>query len=228
MPSSEDRFSVRSSRAVKELIDSPGFNVEVRPPDPSITLPADHLEVRTTLLKYVAPSVAEDLQEHYFPVDEIHASWDSTGQPRASGELCLTNILICLTRWQAPLGDSTLARSDQEVLASLKVVDQEPFSGTGRVTGIRITSRDTEPEIWYHDTPRSRLTRMELSYGAYAETALATKGAFGWQYLFTDVNLSSPEFHAASRNLGESLALFSEAFPQYDYVPLVNRLEARL
>ncbi len=69
---------------------------------------------------------------------------------------------------------------------------------------------------------------MELSYGAYAETALATKGAFGWQYLFTDVNLSSPEFHAASRNLGESLALFSEAFPQYDYVPLVNRLEARL
>ncbi|MFE7661943.1 hypothetical protein ACWIG3_32010 [Streptomyces celluloflavus] len=227
MPSSEE-FSVRSSRAIKELIDSPTFNVETRPPDPSTVLPTNHTEVRAALLKHFAPPVAEDLQEHYFPAEEIHASWDSVGQPRISGELCLTNILVALTRRHPPLEDITLPQSGQEILARLKVVDQEPFSGTGRVTGIRISGGKTEPEFWYHDTPRSCLTRLELGYGTYTEVALATKGAFGWQYLFTDVDLSRPEFHATSQNLRESLALFSETFPEYDYAPLVNRLEARL
>ncbi|MEW1661015.1 hypothetical protein [Streptomyces sp. NPDC093707] len=228
MYSSQEHFWTRSSRAIRELSESNSFRVEFQRPDPSIVVPTDQSEVLATLMRHVTFPVAESLREYHFPAEAIHASWESSGQRDARGEMRLASISTCLTQWHPPLGDMTLGESGQAILAELKIMDEEPFAGTGRATGLRITGRNMEPEVWYHDRPRSRLTRLELTYGAYAETALITKGAFCWQYLFANVELSHPEFHGSVENLRESFTLFSETFPQYDYVPLLDRLEARL
>ncbi|MEU5344209.1 hypothetical protein AB0H18_25790 [Streptomyces sp. NPDC020766] len=225
--STNEGFAARSADALRELGELDGIEIETRPSDPSIVLPSDSAEVRAALSEYIDPSIAAGLQEYYFPAEELHVSWNSTGDPRVDGELCLINIHTCLTRWQPPLEDVTLTSSEQSVLADLKVMDQEPFAGTGRATGLRVTSRSQEPEVWFYDLSRSRLDRLDLDYGTYMETALVMKGAFGWQYLFTDVELERPEFHEISTNLTEALALFSMSFPEYAYADLRNRLEAR-
>ncbi|MGW3408338.1 hypothetical protein [Streptomyces sp. NPDC000888] len=228
MMPTEESFAVRSARAVRELGEAGAIEIESRPPDTDLVLPTDPAEVHAALSEHVESPIATRLGAYYFPAEEVHVSWESTGAPVIKGELCLTNILTCLTRRHPPLEDVTLDPAERSILASLRVMDEEPFAGTGRATGLRITDRSQEPEVWFYDMTRSRLDRLDLDYGTYLETALVTKGAFGWQYLFTDADLSQPQHYEVSRNLGEFLALFPELFPHYSYTDLQSRLEARL
>ncbi|MFF2505721.1 hypothetical protein ACFVTY_20370 [Streptomyces sp. NPDC058067] len=224
----QESFAVRSARAVRELTEAAAIETEIRPPDPLVDLPTGVDEVRAALSERVAEPVAARLSEFYFPAEEVHVSWDSTGPVVVKGEMCLSNLLTSLTRWHPPLEDPTLRPSERRVLAELKVVDEEPFAGTGRATGLRITDRGHDPEVWFYDMTRSRLDRLALDYGAYMECVLATKGAFGWQYLFADVDLGLPEFHDVAGNLSRLLDLFRDVFPDYSYEDLQRRLEARL
>jgi hypothetical protein len=226
--STDGSFAVRSADAVRELDELDAIEIEIRPPDPSIVLPSDPAEVHAALSTHVDSLIATRLQEHYFPAEEVHVSWNSTGDPFINGELCLINVLTCLTRWHPPLEDVRLTPSEWSVLASLRVMDQEPFAGTGRLTGLRIADRSQDPEVWFYDMSRARLDRLDLDYGTYMETALSIKGAFGWQYLFTDANLGRPEFRAVAENLTKVLALFPGLFPHYSYADLQSRLEDRL
>ncbi|ANP53285.1 hypothetical protein J2Z21_008553 [Streptomyces griseochromogenes] len=224
----ESDFAGRSAHAVRELSALDSIETETRPLDESVLLPTGPAEARAVLLEHVEPLVADRLSEYYFPAEEVHLSWNSVEGPSTGGEFCITNIVTCLTRWQPPLEDAALTSERRAVLAGLKVTDQEPYAGTGRATGLRVSLRSPEPELWYHDATRSRLERLDLTYGTYLDTVLITKGAFGWQYLFADIELGRPEFREVAENLSESLSFFSSAFPRYDYAPLVSRLEARL
>ncbi|SOD88976.1 hypothetical protein [Streptomyces sp. Ag109_G2-15] len=224
----ESDFAGRSAHAVRELSALDSIETETRPLDESLRLPAGPAEARAVLLEHVEPLVADRLSEYYFPAEEVHLSWNSVDGPYVSGEFCITNVVTCLTRWHPPLEDAALGPEARRVLASLKVMDQEPYAGTGRATGLRVSSQSPEPEIWYHDLTRSRLERLDLTYEKYLDTVLVTKGAFGWQYLFASTELGQPEFREVAENLTESFSLFSSAFPQYDYAPLISRLEARL
>ena len=224
----ESDFAGRSARAVRVLGALDSIETESRPLDESLLLPAGPAEARAVIVEHVEPLVAERLSEYYFPAEEVHLSWNSVDGPFVGGEFCITNVVTCLSGWHPPLEDAALTHEGRRTLASLKVMDQEPYAGTGRATGLRVTSQSAEPEIWYHDPTRSRLERLDLTYGTYLDTVLVTKGAFGWQYLFADTELGQPEFREVAENLTESFSLFSSAFPQYDYAPLISRLEARL
>lgn len=68
---------------------------------------------------------------------------------------------------------------------------------------------------------------MEVTYREYLDALLVTKGTYGWQYLYTDVSLGRG-FGGVRRYLQGMIELFPEIFPNHDYSPLVERLEARL
>ncbi|MFE1310369.1 hypothetical protein [Streptomyces sp. NPDC058755] len=223
----ESDFAGRSAHAVRELSALDSIETETRPLDESLLLPTGPAEARAVLLEHVEPLAADRLSEYYFPVEEVHLSWNSVDGPFVGGEFCITNIVTCLTRWHPPMEDAALTPEERRVLAGLKIMDEEPYAGTGRATGLRASSQSPEPELWYHDATRSRLERLDLTYGTYLDTVLVTKGAFGWQYLFADIDLGQPEFGEVVENLTEAFALFSSAFPQRAYAPLKARLEAR-
>lgn len=227
MTGQQEPFSVRSGRALQELSESDAFSVEFGEPDPNVTLPAHPSGALELVGEKLGAQIAGKMLEHYFPEERVHAAWQAAGEPVVYGEFCLLNIVTCLTKWRPPLEDPVLSASQRGILASLRVMDQEPYGGSGRIAGLRIVSSRQEPEIWFYDMSRSRLTQLDMDYGTYLDMVLVAKGAGGWQYLFADVDMSVPQFHEDAENLQAAFALFSEEFPQYSYEDLRSRLEAR-
>ncbi|MEV0054423.1 hypothetical protein AB0H34_28455 [Saccharopolyspora shandongensis] len=57
---------------------------------------------------------------------------------------------------------------------------------------------------------------------------LITKGVYGWQHLFADVQLHADEYIHARKRLTTMLQVLPEIFPGHDYEPLRARLAQRL
>lgn len=221
-------FAARSERALAELVEVSLIDVDIRPSHSSVAVPRDQEEIRGVLSQYVNADAVARLQEYFFPTEEIHAAWNSVGEPSVNGEFCLSNIFLCLSGPRPVLSDEALSTADRDILASLRIIDQEPFAGSGRITGIRTVNRSEGLELWRYDMGRSRLSRLDLDYGAYMDTALKIKGAFGWQYLFADVDFKDADFEDDAKNLRDVLTWFPTIFPHHSYADLMQRLEARL
>lgn len=69
---------------------------------------------------------------------------------------------------------------------------------------------------------------MDLDYLGYLEALAVTKGAYGWQYLFTDLSLLNDDLHHVVESVKAMLRRFPDLFPQHDYTQLRERLEERL
>ncbi|MFJ9588748.1 hypothetical protein [Streptomyces acidicola] len=203
----------------------------VAPPDPELTpqrlellADADRVFERIT----AEWRVDDVLRPYYFAADEYHAAWAATGGG-VHGEFLLRNIHDCLVGWpHPPLADVNLPPGDRSVLATLRIFDEAPYAGEGAVAGIRVPPKGGEPQIWFYVTTRTMFHRLHLDYGTYLETLLLTKGAFGWQYLFADVDLTAPQHSHTVENLTAMLDAFPRYFPGHDYEPLRARLRERL
>jgi hypothetical protein len=209
-------FAVRCAAALQELSGSDGLLVEIGPADAGVELP----DAREVLAKNFSAAVVRELLPYDLGAERVHAAWQTPGGGEAAGEICLKNLALVLSRFRPPLWDQTLTPSERRVLASLVIVDEQPYAGMGTATGLRITSPGSSPELWFYDSSRSFLGRLDLEYGEYLEAALATKGAFGWQYLFTGVNLSAARFSWHRENLTAAFDRLSALFPAYSYPEL--------
>ncbi|MEV0644840.1 hypothetical protein AB0I28_06215 [Phytomonospora sp. NPDC050363] len=119
------------------------------------------------------------------------------------------------------------AEEEERVAADLRVIDSAPFTGSGSYTAIRLQPGVTDPEVWFDDHTLG-LWRMDLDFPAYAEFLLLTKGAFGWQHLFTRAPLGEWEFQSAARRIANMLDALPRLFPDHDYTPLLARSRERL
>ncbi|MGW2720105.1 hypothetical protein [Streptomyces sp. NPDC001492] len=167
-------------------------------------------------------------RDHFFAPNSIAARWHSEEEPHIVGEFALSHIHRLLVEEPPELEDPSLSDAEGDILFELRVIDQEPYSGSGRLTGIRLAEDGGSHELWLYDMSQERLERLDADYGTYLENVLITKGAYGWQYLFADVDFKEPGLGDIASNLTEVLRVFPELFPDHSYAELEQRLEARL
>lgn len=170
-------------------------------------------------------------------ITELGCSWrgaDRKNVPEIHGEFRVRNIYDALLRRAPDLAWEKAPDAEKQLVAAFRTIDDTPRSGVGLLTAIRVQPHVNPLEIWYYDKDLSRYpgyatdyTRLDLDYTEYMEMLPVTKGAFRWQYLFSDVSLRGLGRQVIS-NLEAMLELFPIAFPEYDYAPLRARLEARL
>ncbi|MEJ8650067.1 hypothetical protein WKI65_18700 [Streptomyces sp. MS1.AVA.3] len=162
------------------------------------------------------PEEEEDLPEIYGDFNLLHLH-DVLKQPAGP----------------APLPGATSFQ--QQFLSELRIFDHTPRSGAGKLTYIRMQPHVTPLEIWYSavadigsDPYPPGFLKMDITYCEYLDALLLTKGTYGWQYLYTDISLRGRAFHETVTYVQGMLEVFPEIFPQHDYTPLRDRLEARL
>lgn len=118
-------------------------------------------------------------------------------------------------------------RSDRRLLSELCVLDDLSLGGNRSLVTVHLQEGTTDPEIWFLDRYRPYV-RLELDYCEYLDNLLISKGVYGWQYLFADVDLRERDFSHVLNNLQMMMDMFPRQFPDHDYAPFAARLEARL
>ncbi|MEU9020724.1 hypothetical protein [Actinomadura sp. NPDC048394] len=125
-----------------------------------------------------------------------------------------------------PQGQASSETDDERTLHShLPVIDEYPGMGNGAFATLRLSADSPSPEIWFHHFKREP---ADIDYCGYLDALTVTKSVSGWQYLFADVDLSSPEFGHARHNMEHMLDVLPELFPEHDYAPFQARLNERL
>ena len=213
------------SRIQKELRQHPGVRVlrdtqgpvlqDAAPPDPPGN-PEDH--------PYLDPS----LYERSVLFSEIGSQWQTVDPyPTVNGEFFLTPLSKTVRENSPSFPPDLYSDEEQRVGAELHVIDDAPFTGAGSFAAIRIQPGVTTSEIWFSDHVRG-LWQMDLDYNTYVERLRLTKGAFGWQHLYTEAPLNDWEFEPTADRIARMFDVLPQMFPDYDYSDLRARLEARL
>ncbi|MFD5846652.1 hypothetical protein [Streptomyces chartreusis] len=182
---------------------------------------------------FVFESLAEDydlpfgpaVQRYFFRFNRIVAYWQST-EPDSElvGEFQLTHLYS--TRLMSHTWEGADER-ERALYRELRIFDDTPQTGSGRLAALRARSGTTDPEIWFFDT-RQGAMEMDLDYATYLDTLLITKGTVGWQYLFIDASVGDPGFTPVAQGVKEMLDTFPRLFPQHDYTDLQTRLRERM
>ena len=151
----------------------------------------------------------------------------SRTNPSSPGEFDLSNLRRAILsgplaeRWYDPTAE------EWQLLSELRSFDGTGATGVGHLSLLRIQPGVGSPELWFDATTKG-YHRMDLDYPGYLEALRITKGTFGWQYLFTDVELDDGgEFDVAGQFMEIMLDLFPKLFPEHDYAPLRTRLAER-
>ncbi|WP_432194967.1 hypothetical protein [Streptomyces sp. bgisy027] len=172
--------------------------------------------------------LSEKVRECYFRHKEIAASWRPLDEDsEIVGEFQLSHLLSAVTQnhmddvWE---GDDA---EERVLYGELRVFDDTPRTGTGRMAALRVTPGASDPEIWFHDL-RDGALRMDLDYPGYLKTLLITKGVIGWQYLYCAPEDCGMGFIPLVDGLKEMLDVFPRVFPDHDYTDLKARLLERL
>jgi hypothetical protein len=126
-----------------------------------------------------------------------------------------------------PSADWVMPEIEKEISQQFLLIDDFPEGGTDAYVALLLNVDTESLEIWYHGAECGAL-KLDLDYCRYLRTLAITKGALGWHFLFADVSLSQPEFRSYIKELKGMLTVLPELFPDYDYMPLWERLEARL
>ncbi|MDI3385035.1 hypothetical protein QIS99_02215 [Streptomyces sp. B-S-A8] len=182
--------------------------------------------------EYVFGSLAQDyglpfspaVQRNFFRFDKISAYWESTEEgSELVGEFQLNHV------YSRRLMSHTWEGTDdweRNLYKELRIFDNTPRTGSGRMAGLRASPGTTDPEIWFFDM-RQGAMEMELDYGTYLDTLMVTKGAIGWQYLFCDAGFGDSGFTPIVGGLKEMLDVFPRLFPDHDYSDLKARFRER-
>ncbi|MFI9047828.1 hypothetical protein [Streptomyces sp. NPDC053427] len=167
-------------------------------------------------------------QENYLRHSEISSQWKTVG-PYAfvTAEFNFTPLAHLVHEDPPVFGSSNSSDEERRLVSELRVIDESPVTGTGSFAAIRLQPGVEEPEIWFTDGERG-IWQMDLDYFGYFQSLKLTKGAFGWQYLFTRAPLETEEFESAVDRLKNMLESLPRIFPEHDYEPLRARFAERM
>ncbi|GAA3779151.1 hypothetical protein GCM10022403_012270 [Streptomyces coacervatus] len=228
------RSEEQQVESIRELKSNPLF--EVTDEKESLSFPiSDFDPLSGTKEEWADVRLSAELKDCALRFWSLSCQWHCVDpELELHGEFCLPHLYRALLR-DAPRYNDLASEPERSLMSELRLIDFAPARATGEAAYIRIEPHKDQLEIWYQDrylyeedTNTQGFLRMELDYCAYLEALRLTKGAFGWQMLFVDVELRGLEFRRHRENLTAMLRTFPSAFPQYDYAPLISRLEARL
>ncbi|MDQ1012573.1 hypothetical protein QFZ82_007058 [Streptomyces sp. V4I23] len=219
-------FERRCEKALLELKDATGIDVNKAHFGDVSPLLSDPASVFESMAEDGLP-LSQKVREYFFRHDEITACWRLEHEDSVMvGEFRLCHVMRAVT--ENYLSDIWESDNDQrDLYEELRVFDDTPRTGTGRLAALRATDGATDPEIWFFDL-REGAMKMELDYAGYLEAVLTTKGVLGWQYLFCAPEDCGTGFASVANRLNEMLTTLPRLFPDYDYSELRARLEARL
>ncbi|GAB3989557.1 hypothetical protein GCM10029978_114980 [Actinoallomurus acanthiterrae] len=220
--------------SVRELSDSPLFDVTCEQERMSFPL-ADFDPLSQLKEEWEHVRLSAELKNCALRFWSLSCQWSCADPKREfNGEFCLPHLCRALLR-DPPRHNDLASERERRLMSELRMIDFAPVRATGEAAFIRIEPHKDQLEIWYQDRylydaedNTQGFLRMELDYCGYLDTLRLTKGAFGWQMLFVDASLRDREFRSHVESLTNMLETFPSVFPQYDYAPLMSRLEARL
>jgi hypothetical protein len=177
-----------------------------------------------------------ELERRMVGVSDLSSCWSTVDAlPRLRGEFAIKEFFDCLFDPSPQLGREGSPPEEVEFYSQLRIIDSAPRAANGMMSAVRIQPGVNPLEIFFIDSGLDRTPeyeneyiRMDVDYCGYLEALLATKGTFGWQYLFTEASIRDERFRDFSDRLTYMLELFPRLFPDHDYAPLRARLEARL
>ncbi|AOS64309.1 hypothetical protein [Actinoalloteichus hymeniacidonis] len=118
-------------------------------------------------------------------------------------------------------------RGEHRRYSQFRCFDDTPWSGVGYMAMVRIEPGVTDPEVWFKASTMG-CYRLDIGYAEYLDTLRITKGATGWQLLFTDISMSEGgAFAGTGRRMEDMLEVLPTLFPDHDYQPLRERLAER-
>lgn len=224
-----DGYLTQCAKVMEDLNAAVGIDVDHAEIDvPTIAVLADPDWVFGDIEEHLGMPLNARFRDVFFAANRVQSFWLSEDDDHLRGEFCLEPLHLALFRGHFPLDGlgNTLTGAERKVIRELRIIDQEPMAGTGRLTGMRAVPGSENPEIWFFDWRKDLLLKLDLDYASYLETVLVTKGTYGWQYLFADTDLQGPEFHDTLQGLTSMLEVFPALFPGHDYEDLRTRLMA--
>ncbi|KDN77075.1 hypothetical protein DF19_12830 [Streptomyces olindensis] len=220
-------YEERCAATLREIESCPEFEVydarlgDISPPLDEAPRIFDKLANRHGL------SFGQEARDHFFRFDEVETYW-RLNRPDSElvGEFHLTHVYRSVM--ENGLHHTWEGTDDEEraLHRELKVFDDTPRTGSGRMAMLRARRGTTDPEIWYFDMHEGAML-MDLGYADYLDTLLITKGTIGWQYLYCSAGFGDPGFTPLADGLKEMLDVFPRLFPEYDYSDLKARLRER-
>lgn len=168
------------------------------------------------------------LHRTFLRFEDLSCHWGvRRGDTYLTGEFMLYHLAAAMLTVGLDIATDDTPADEAHRISELRLFDDQPRGGGDTLAALRIDPSMTSPEIWYYHGTRG-LFKLDLDYNAYLDFLLITKGAYGWQYLFADVSLRDLDFQAAAESMENMLEIFPDLFPEHDYAPLRQRLEARL
>lgn len=190
-----------------------------------IVPPADDSAAAFALLEnFSKVTLDKSLAEHHIRNRELGLHWYTDSSIGAGGEFILRELVEAVMSGP-PNSDAVYDEHDRELFGHLRVVDYQPYGGSGSFSAIRLVDGSVAPHMWTYDIGHGA-AELELDYPGYLDALLVTKGFYGWQYLYTDIRLDD---HPSLANLlRTNLAFLTGSMPGPDYSDLETRLAERL
>ncbi|MEU6027899.1 hypothetical protein ABZ825_12885 [Streptomyces tauricus] len=174
-----------------------------------------------------------DILEDSLRLDEVGVCWETVDPlPHFFGEYRIPSPYEILT--EGDPDSHGMQRSERVFMRQLRYIDHAWQSGSGSTTWMRMSPNTSPLEIWHYDSTMvggdpypHGFVKLDLTYRKYIETLVVTKGARGWQYLFTDVPFRNSPIEDIVRSVPDMLRVFPDLFPRHDYSELQARWEER-
>ncbi len=211
-----------------ELQEARGVEVYYEERGPLEELAGDAPTAFARIAEWHGLRLAPELQRAFLRFEGLSSHWAvRTDDIYLTGEFSLTHLAAAMFATGEDLADNDSSTAERALCSELRLFDEQPRTGAGTRTALRMQPDVTSPEIWYAHGEQG-LFRLDLDYAEYFDVLLTTKGAFGWQCLFADIDMNEAGFRGAAESVRNLLELFPDLFPGHDYQPLRERLEARL
>ena len=176
-------------------------------------------------------TLQSSLRRCWVPFAEFAVHWESADAERATtqnvigGEAALS-YLYDVASHDTQLATERTDEPERTLLRSLRVIDDQPAGGNGTLAAVRLLERELTSGVWFFDV-RTGVHELDVDYCGYLEALITTKGGYGWQYLYADVDLAKPEHRMIRDRLSRLLQFLATTFPDVDCAPLRERFAAR-
>ncbi|MFF6978563.1 hypothetical protein ACFZAV_12655 [Streptomyces sp. NPDC008343] len=221
-------FEARCAKLLQEIREVSELDVHVARLEEIIDL----FDVAESVFEEIAEEdglpLSRRIQDCFFRYGSVEAAWQYRRPETALvGEFKLHHIMSAIGNMRMTRFWKGEDDDERALYKDLRIIDDTPQTGSGRMSLLRATPGATDPEVWFFDMRQGAIP-MELDYPAYLETVMVTKGVIGWQYLYCAPELCGEGFFPLTDGLKEMLDVFPDLFPGPDYTDLRSRLEERL
>ncbi|WP_435281588.1 hypothetical protein [Streptomyces koelreuteriae] len=222
---------LRYLRLLDELQETDGVDIRYEERGEIEELTGEAPEAFDLIEEWQGVRFAPELQRAFLRFDGISSHWTlAKGGSTLHGEFSLRHLPAALFATGETLIHDDLPADVRALYEEFRVFDEQPRTGAGTLAALRVPSVVTgsiSPEVWYYDSSDGALL-LDIDYAQYLDALLVTKGTFGWQYLYADVDLGESGLGSVADDLRTMLDVFPDVFPGHDYSDLRARLEARL